>query len=390
MKFLWSLLWIFLSVVASGVPDIVYAATKPDVPEARVALEEKFKYPIKNYILKINKIEKLDGQDMNVMGVQLYNLWIKADLELLQDALVCIDMFGQVKSFAVAPHPNAQTEMDKFIAGLGCATRRYGEGKVLQLEGKIEFEKSERKWRWHLAENLKWVFPETIETEKKNLAIKQREQAESLEEFQREAEARNEYEVKVKANNELLKTAKERVYRIKTKTSLKNVPKLFSFDFVDGYAEAGEMVELIEKTDDNSWLKVKLTNGMAGWLEPRYMEVVRKSIAEIEEIERIQGVWEGEITQADYPPYSIKLTLANNANELCGSSDYVTLNCGGTVECAEIKNDKLILKENIEYGKKSCGASFIHIKKSEKNKLSATFYTMGGEEVVSVELKKVK
>lgn len=142
-------------------------------------------------------------------------------------------------------------------------------------------------------------------------------------------------------------------------------------------------------SDEEADAVVTFVKSLQGKAESGGDDETQLSVVETDESEWGKGVWKGAVNQSGYPSYTFVLTLTSEEQGSCGSSDYPELSCGGQVECVQVTDEKLILKETISYGQKSCESSVIHIKKSENNNLSATFYTLRGKEVVSAELKKV-
>jgi len=86
-------------------------------------------------------------------------------------------------------------------------------------------------------------------------------------------------------------------------------------------------------------------------------------------VRTIKGTWRGEINQVGYGSYPAVITLHNIVKDIkCASITYPTLNCGGSLSCIDIQDEKYTFREQIEYGGANCiDNGIIHLIKLDEN-----------------------
>lgn len=219
-------------IIIGATSKITYAESKPSEHEAKKILASSFGKEIKRNILKINKIEKTDGQDIN-LGIQMYNMYVDVELEFLTDTAMCSGMLG--RSFIPAAEYNAMEYWAKFKFENGCATKVYNAGDKLKLTGEILFEKSERGWR-----NGKLEI-KSIESTASDKNVSSTKPSKSTINFTKM--------VSVKFDG----------------VKILNEPAPSFFTPPIAILNKGVKVEFVERSSDRFWVKVKLPDGKTGW-----------------------------------------------------------------------------------------------------------------------------
>lgn len=87
-----------------------------------------------------------------------------------------------------------------------------------------------------------------------------------------------------------------------------------------------------------------------------------------------EGNWRGLVKQAGYGAYLVNMRIERLVKgSRCGTIEYPSLKCGGSLTLIETQGPLYILKENLTYGNCIKGG-VIHLQKQDDGNLSWTWY----------------
>ncbi|MCC7540425.1 MAG: hypothetical protein IT379_29685 [Deltaproteobacteria bacterium] len=70
----------------------------------------------------------------------------------------------------------------------------------------------------------------------------------------------------------------------------------------------------------------------------------------------LAGRWCGDVVQQGYPPYPMvmELAAAQSPGAVCGTSEYASLGCAGTLTCVQPEGGLARFRENLTAGRDRC------------------------------------
>lgn len=121
---------------------------KPTEGDAKKVIENGFKRELEQKLLKINKVTKTNAQDMNLAGVQMYNMEVDAELEYLTDVAVCSmpGFVGGGMKMMSADKYRKMKYWQRFEFEIGCSTKIHKAGEREIIKREIPFVKKEKGW----------------------------------------------------------------------------------------------------------------------------------------------------------------------------------------------------------------------------------------------------